>query len=239
MNSRNAWNRILGVVAGSLAFIATAGAAETVLLNVSYDPTRELYDDYNKAFIGVLEEEDRPGRLDPPVARRLRQAGAHGDRRPAGRRRDARARLRHRRAGEAGQAPAGQLAGAPAEQQLAVHLDHRVPGAQGQPEEDQGLGRPRATGRRRDHAEPEDLGRRALEPHGGLGLGAASSRARPSRPQRLTSAKLYKNVPVLDTGARGSLTTFAQRGIGDVFISWENEAHLALQGARTRASSTS
>jgi sulfate transport system substrate-binding protein len=40
--------------------------------------------------------------------------------------------------------------------------------------------------------------------------------------------KLYKNVPVLDTGARGSLTTFAQRGIGDVAISWENEAHLAL-----------
>jgi len=40
-------------------------------------------------------------------------------------------------------------------------------------------------------------------------------------------AKLYGNVPVLDTGARGSLTTFAQRGIGDVFISWENEAHLA------------
>ena len=37
---------------------------------------------------------------------------------------------------------------------------------------------------------------------------------------------LFKNVPVLDTGARGSTTTFAQRGIGDVFISWENEAHL-------------
>jgi sulfate/thiosulfate-binding protein len=41
--------------------------------------------------------------------------------------------------------------------------------------------------------------------------------------------KLYKNVPVLDTGARGSLTTFAQRGIGDVAIAWENEAHLALR----------
>ena len=39
--------------------------------------------------------------------------------------------------------------------------------------------------------------------------------------------KLFKNVPVLDTGARGSLTTFAQRGIGDVMISWENEAFLA------------
>jgi sulfate/thiosulfate transport system substrate-binding protein len=39
--------------------------------------------------------------------------------------------------------------------------------------------------------------------------------------------KLFKNVPVLDTGARGSLTTFAQRGIGDVMISRENEAFLA------------
>lgn len=38
--------------------------------------------------------------------------------------------------------------------------------------------------------------------------------------------KLYKNVPVLDSGARGSTTTFAQRGIGDVLLTWENEAHL-------------
>jgi sulfate transport system substrate-binding protein len=41
--------------------------------------------------------------------------------------------------------------------------------------------------------------------------------------------KVYKNAPVLDTGARASLTTFAQRGIGDVFISWENEAFLAIK----------
>jgi sulfate/thiosulfate transport system substrate-binding protein len=40
---------------------------------------------------------------------------------------------------------------------------------------------------------------------------------------------LYKHVPVLDTGARQSTTTFAQRGIGDVAISWENEAYLALR----------
>ena len=39
-------------------------------------------------------------------------------------------------------------------------------------------------------------------------------------------AKLYANVPVLDTGARGSSITFAQRNQGDVFISWENEAYL-------------
>lgn len=39
---------------------------------------------------------------------------------------------------------------------------------------------------------------------------------------------LYHNVPVLDTGARGSTTTFAERGIGDVLISWESDAFLAL-----------
>ncbi len=42
-------------------------------------------------------------------------------------------------------------------------------------------------------------------------------------------AALYRNVPVLDTGARGSLTSFAQRAQGDVLLAWENEAHLALQ----------
>lgn len=40
--------------------------------------------------------------------------------------------------------------------------------------------------------------------------------------------RLYKNVPVLDTGARGSTTTFVQRGIGDVLLAWENEAFLAI-----------
>jgi sulfate transport system substrate-binding protein len=40
---------------------------------------------------------------------------------------------------------------------------------------------------------------------------------------------LYRNVPVLDSGARGSTTTFVQRGIGDVLLAWENEAFLALK----------
>ncbi|HXU62765.1 MAG TPA: sulfate ABC transporter substrate-binding protein [Polyangia bacterium] len=41
--------------------------------------------------------------------------------------------------------------------------------------------------------------------------------------------KLYKNVPVLDSGARGSTTTFGQRNIGDVLVSWENEAYLLVK----------
>jgi sulfate/thiosulfate-binding protein len=42
-------------------------------------------------------------------------------------------------------------------------------------------------------------------------------------------SKLYKNVPVLDSGARGATTTFVERGIGDVLIAWENEALLAIK----------
>jgi hypothetical protein len=42
-------------------------------------------------------------------------------------------------------------------------------------------------------------------------------------------ASIYKNVPVLDSGARGSTTTFVERGIGDVLIAWENEALLAIK----------
>jgi sulfate transport system substrate-binding protein len=46
--------------------------------------------------------------------------------------------------------------------------------------------------------------------------------------------RLFKNVPVLDTGARGSTTTFVERGIGDVLLAWENEALLTLNDATTR-----
>jgi sulfate/thiosulfate transport system substrate-binding protein len=45
-------------------------------------------------------------------------------------------------------------------------------------------------------------------------------------------AKLYSNVPVLDSGARGATTTFVQRGIGDVLLAWENEAYLAVREAK-------
>jgi sulfate/thiosulfate-binding protein len=50
----------------------------------------------------------------------------------------------------------------------------------------------------------------------------------PARAEKFV-ADLFKNVPVLDSGARGSLTTFAERGVGDVFLSWENEAFLAVK----------
>ena len=124
----------------------------------------------------------RPARTSPSaVARRLGQAGARGDRRARGRRGDAGAGLRHRRDRRQERAAAAGLADAPAAQQLALHLDDRVPGAQGQPEGHPGLGRSGQARRRGDHAQPEDLGRRALELPRGLGLCAA---ARPAATRR-------------------------------------------------------
>lgn len=46
--------------------------------------------------------------------------------------------------------------------------------------------------------------------------------------------QIYKNTKVLDSGARGSTTTFAERGIGDVLLAWENEAHLAIREQRDK-----
>lgn len=59
------------------------------------------------------------------------------------------------------------------------------------------------------------------------GYALQQSGGTPASAQEFVSA-LYKNVVVLDSGARGSTTTFVQRGVGDVFISWENEAFLAV-----------
>lgn len=68
-------------------------------------------------------------------------------------------------------------------------------------------------------------------------LGSLSGLSEPSKAEAVAAAEakarefvaaLYKNVPVLDSGARGATTTFVQRGLGDVLLSWENEAFLAL-----------
>ena len=147
---------------------APSGGGEVKLLNVSYDPTRELYEDVNAAFAAEWKAKTGAGRRREAVARRLGQAGARGHRRARGGRRHARARLRHRRDRAARPPPRGLAEAAPA-QRVALHLDDRVPRAQGEPEGHQGLGRPREARRAGDHAEPEDLRRRALELPRGLG----------------------------------------------------------------------
>jgi sulfate/thiosulfate-binding protein len=63
-----------------------------------------------------------------------------------------------------------------------------------------------------------------------LAAWAYAARAFKGDPKKVQDfvSRLYKNAPILDTGARGSTTTFVNRGIGDVLVGWENEAHLAL-----------
>ena len=200
-----------------------------------HDPAQRLLRPDPRALPGLqrgvrrpLEEGDRRDGDHPAVARRLGQAGPRRDRRPRRRRRHPGAGRRHRRHRRQVRQAARGLAEPAAATQLALHLDHRVPGPQGQPQGHQGLGRPRQAGRRGDHAQPQDLRRRALELPRRLWLGArpvsAATRPRP----RPYLGDLFRNVPVLDTGARGSTTTFAQRGIGDVLLAWENEAFLVL-----------
>jgi sulfate transport system substrate-binding protein len=58
--------------------------------------------------------------------------------------------------------------------------------------------------------------------------GAAIKSGRGESQAKELVTRIYKNVPVLDSGARGATTTFVERGIGDVLLSWENEAYLAL-----------
>lgn len=60
--------------------------------------------------------------------------------------------------------------------------------------------------------------------------GAVSERGGTAEQAKDAVAALFRNVPVLDTGARGSTTTFVERGIGDVLLSWENEAVLITEG---------
>ena len=119
---------------------------------------------------GRPQSQDRGHGHDQPKPRRLGQAGAFGHRRSRRRRRDVGARLRHRRDRRAREAVPGRLAKAPAAQLDALHLDDRVPGEEGQSVEAQGLGRPREARHPGDHAEPEDVGRRALELPRGVGL---------------------------------------------------------------------
>ena len=131
------------------AYSPGSALADTTLLNVSYDPTRELYQEFNAAFaehwkqktgedVTIKQSHGGSGKqaravIDGLEADVVTLALAY----------DIDAIAEQRRL-----LPDG-LADAPAAQQRALHLDHRVPGAQGQPEGHQGLGRPGQAGRRR------------------------------------------------------------------------------------------
>jgi sulfate transport system substrate-binding protein len=234
MKSSRAWRRIAGVIAGSLAFaaglalFAPAAGAETVLLNVSYDPTRELYADYNQAFTAHWKK-----KTGQDVS--IRQS--HG-----GSGKQARTVIDGLQADVVTLALAYDIdALAKQGKLLPANWQARLPN-NSSPYTSTIVflvrkGNPRKI---RDWGDLARPGVSVITPNPKTSGGArwnhmaawAWALRQPGATEKSAEAylaKLYRNVPVLDTGARGSLTTFGQRGIGDVFISWENEAHLAAR----------
>ena len=220
MNHPN-WKRRLLLSLASAVFIGgsydVAQAAEVTLLNVSYDPTRELYVDFNKSFAEYWKKK---------TGDTVTIKQSHG-----GSGRQARSVIDGLAADVVTLALAGDIDQIAAQGKLlpvnweerlpgsfgALHLDHRIPGPQGQPQEDQGLGRSR-----RDPAcrvitpNPEDLGRRALELSGGLGLGEEAARRQRRNREASSSASCSRTCRCSTPERAAPLTTFAQRNIGDV-----------------------
>jgi sulfate/thiosulfate-binding protein len=218
----------IAVVATVLASCGSPSSDEVTLLNVSYDPTRELYDDVNVAFAKQWHA------IHQETVRINQSHGGSG--------RQARAVIDGLQADVVTLALAGDIDSI-AEQArlLPVNWQQRLPDnsapyvstivflvRKGNPK------------RILDWGDLVRDGVQVITPNPKTSGGArwnylaAWAWAEKQPGGNADSArdfvrKLYQHVPVLDTGARGSLTTFAQREIGDVAISWENEAHLALQ----------
>jgi sulfate/thiosulfate-binding protein len=203
-------------------------AAPTTLLNVSYDPTRELYDDYNQAFAAHWKQK---------TGKEVSIRQSHGG---------------------SGKQARTVIDGLPADVvTLALAYDIDALATQGKllPSNWQARlpnnsspytstivflvrkGNPKKIKDWPDLARP---GVSVITPNPKTSGGArwnylaawAWALKQPGGSAATAQdyiGKLFKNVPVLDTGARGSLTTFAQRGIGDVLVSWENEALLAAK----------
>jgi len=221
-------------VAASLVLLSTlaaplaAQAKEVTLLNVSYDPTRELYQDFNKAFATYWK-----GKTGDTVTIKQSHGGS----------------------GKQARSVIDGLEADVVTLGLAYDIDVLAENAKLVPADWQKRlphnaspytstivflvrkGNPKGIKDWNDLVKP---GIEVITPNpktsGGArwnylaawGYALKQPGGNEAKAKEFVSA-LYKNVPVLDSGARGSTTTFVERGIGDVFISWENEAFLAVK----------
>lgn len=223
--TRRTW---LAALAFASTFIGTAAHADTTLLNVSYDPTRELYEDYNKAFVKYWKQK---------TGQDVTIKQSHG-----GSGKQARTVVDGLPADVVTLALAADIDGiANNGKLLPVNWQSRLPNnsspytstivflvRKGNPK---GL---------KDWGDLIKPGVSVITPNPKTSGGArwnylaawAWALRQPGGSEATAKEyirKLYKNVPVLDTGARGSTTTFVQRGIGDVLLAWENEAFLSIK----------
>ncbi|WP_404359358.1 sulfate ABC transporter substrate-binding protein [Methylotuvimicrobium sp. KM1] len=222
-------NKKTALKTGLLAFsllVGSAAQADRSLLNISYDPTRELYQAFNKAFIA-----DWKAKTGETVTIQQSHGGA----------------------GKQARAVIDGLEGDVLTLALSYDID-QIARLSGKLDKDWQKRLPNNSapytstivflvrkGNPKGIKDWDDLitdGVAVITPNPKTSGGArynylaawAFAEKKYGSPEAAKDfvKKLYKNVPILDSGARGSTTTFVQRGIGDVLLAWENEAFLAV-----------
>ena len=218
---------IIAAALSAFAILQTAQAADITLLNVSYDPTRELYQDVNTAFA-----KEWKGKTGDNV--KIKQS--HG-----GSGKQARAVLDGLEADVVTLALAYDIDALAERKLLAADWQKRLE-HNSSPYTSTIVflvrkGNPKGIKDWNDLIKP---GVSVITPNTKTSGGARWNHLaawgyalrQPGGNEAKAKeflGKLYKNVPVLDSGARGATTTFVERGIGDVLIAWENEAYLAVK----------
>ncbi len=216
------------VLAAALAATATlAPAKDVTLLNVSYDPTRELYQEYNAAFAKYWK-----GKTGDNVSVKASHGGSG---------KQARSVIDGLEADVVTLALAYDIDAIAEKNLLATDWQKKLK-HNSSPYTSTYIflvrkGNPKAIKNWDDLIKP-GVGVITANPKtsGGARWGYLAAYGFALKQAGATDAKardfvqkLFNNVPVLDSGARGSTVTFAERGIGDVLLAWENEAHLALK----------
>lgn len=214
----------LGLMLGSAA-MRSAAAAEAALLNVSYDPTRELYRDINRAF--AVDWRSKTGQS-------VTISQSHG-----GSGAQARAVLEGLQADVVTLALAADIDALARQGLLATDWQKRLPDnsspytstivflvRKGNPRAIQDWGDLLRPGISVITPNPKTSGGARWNFLAALGWAQRQPGATAESAEAYMSA-LFRQVPVLDTGARGATNTFAQRDLGDVLVAWENEAWLA------------
>lgn len=217
--------RILPVIAG-LLIATSAHAADISLLNVSYDPTRELYVDFNKSFAASYQKE---------TGKSVEIKQSHG-----GSGAQARSVIDGLQADVVTLALAYDIDAIANKGLLAKDWQKRL--AQNSSPYTSTIVFLVRKGNPKGIKDWDDLiksGVSVITPNpktsGGArwnylaAWGYALKKYGSADKAQEFVGNIYKNVPVLDTGARGSTITFVQRGVGDVLLAWENEAYLAIQ----------
>ncbi len=219
---------VIGSVAAaaSLIWAGAALAADVSLLNVSYDPTRELYVDFNKAFVAAYHK---------GTGKSVEIRQSHG-----GSGSQARSVIDGLQADVVTLALAYDIDAIASRGLLDKAWQQRLP-QNASPYTSTIVflvrkGNPKGI---KDWSDLVKPGVAVITPNpktsGGArwnylaAWGYALKKYGSADKAKAFVADIYKNVPVLDTGARGSTVTFVERGVGDVLLAWENEAHLALK----------